>query len=468
MIDALVQRTTRGRDGGRPALSALFGPSAFGLFALFVGAIFALTAYSVHLLAVPAVLLVVGLAVVSLSRPEMGVAVAFLLLSLNSGLVATKPWVPGTAWTAFLVVASLTRRREDGLRLPAVGAAGLAFGLVAVLGVLISGNPGAAAPVVRSIGTGMGLLFVISNEARTRQQAQWVISGIVGAGAVVGGYATWQFLRGSRSAIGFITDTGELVSRVTAGFTQPNQMAGFLILVLPLAVGGALLARRRRALYLLAALVSTVGIYASFSRGALLALVVVPLVFLGTRRVLLLTPLVVLAFMVATPSLLEQRFATAIEQGSEVAVRMDFWRTAASLWADKPIFGVGPGGFGEGYAEARVPGKRFLPDTTFEPPQHAHNLELNLLAEQGIVGLVSFAVVFGLALRDGVRLRRSSRRYTSVVATSIVASLSAFAVHNQVDVTLLEGTGTYFWAMLGLLGALTVIDREERSYESAV
>lgn len=462
MITAIRGGTgTRLRDS-RPGLAALVWPAMIGACAVVVGGTFALSAYSVHLLAVPLALLMAALAIVSLSRPEIGLAVAFLLLSLNSGMISGQPWLPGTAWTGFLLVASLTGRRRSGTGLTAPGLAALAFGLVVMLGLVLSGDPGPAVPVLRSVTTGVVLLFLVSSQVRTREQVQWVTGGLVGAAGLIGGYATWQYLRGSDSSVGFITDTGELVSRVTAGFGQPNQLAGFLVLLVALAAGGALLPGSRRALYAVAVAVSVVGVYASFSRGALLGLAVLPLVFLGRRRALLLAPLLLVAFLVATPGLARERFETLTQGGGEVADRVDFWRTAGSLWADNPLFGVGPGGFGEAYAEARVPGKRFLPATTFKPPPHAHNLELNLLAEQGVVGFLSFAVVFGLALRDSVRLQRATARWISVMGKALAASLLAFAVHNQFDVTLVEATGTYFWGLLGLLGALTVIERQER------
>lgn len=448
------------RSGGvRPGLSALAWPGLLAVSAVLVGVAFAFSAYRVHLLALPVVLVFAALAILSLSRPEIGLAVAFLLLSLNSGLIGGRPWLPATAWIGFLLVASVAGGSRSGSRLTAPGYAALAFGLLGLIGLFIAGDPALSVPVVRSTATGLALLFLVSSRIRTREQVQWVTGGILGGAVLIGGYATWQYLRGSDSTVGFITETGELVSRVSAGFGQPNQLAGFLILLVGLAVGGALLPGPRRALYALAAGVSVIGVYASFSRGALLGLAVLPLVFLGKRRVIMV-PLLVLTFLIATPDLARERFATLTQGGGEVADRMDFWRTAGSLWADHPVFGVGPGGFSDAYAQARVPGKRFLPQTAFKPPPHAHNLGLNLLAEQGVVGFLSFVVVFGLALRDSVRLQRAEARWISVMGKALTASLLAFAVHNQFDVTLVEATGTYFWGLVGLLGALTFIERQ--------
>jgi O-antigen ligase len=455
---AVADRTTWRRRAQSRAVLA-FAP--LGAAAVVTGAAFAAAAYSVSVLAVPAALILAALAVLSLSRPEIGVATAFVLLSLNSGLVAVKPWLPATAWIGFLLVASLTGKAVAGRRRPPLGAAALIFALLSLLGVVTSPDLGAAVPIVRSVVAGVALLYVIAREIRTEHQVRWVIAGMAGGAALIGGYATWQYLTGGATSVGFLTDTGEVVGRVTAGFGQPNTLAGFLVLLVPIGAAGALMERPGRARFAAATTLAVVGVYASFSRGALLALLVVPLVFVGRRRALLLAPFVVLALVVATPGIVRERFGTLTGQGPEVADRVDFWRTAGSLWADHPVLGVGIGRFGEAYAEARVPGKRFLPGTTFEPPPHAHNLGLNLLAEQGLVGFVGFAAVYGLAIRDSLRLQRSTQRWLGIMGSAILASLLAFGFHNLFDVTLREGTGTYFWGLLGLLSALTVIRLEE-------
>jgi len=457
VADRAIRRTRAVAPGAALAVAALS--------ALVVGATFTVSAYSVHLLALPAAIVLCGLAVVSLSRPEIGIATAFTLLSLNSGLVGAKPWLPGAAWIGFLFVASLTAERRRTQRLPRSCTASLCFALVGILELTVTGDLRSAIPVLRSVITGVALMLVIVAQVRDRRQAQWVLGGMVAGAAFIGGYAAWEYLSGAGSSIGFITDTGALVNRVTAGFGQPNQLAGFLILLVPLAVAGALLRGRRTALYAVAAMLGVLGVYATFSRGALLSLLVVPLVFLGRRRAMLLAPLVAIALLVATPSLVRERFGTLTQQGPEVADRTDFWRTAGSVWADHPVIGVGPGGFGSAYAAARLPGKRFLPDTHLEPPPHAHNLALNLLAEEGLAGFVAFGVVFALALTDSLRLQRSTQRWVAMIGRAGFASLLAFAFHNLFDVTLLEGTGTYFWGLLGVLGALTVIDLEAQLIE---
>jgi O-antigen ligase len=161
--------------------------------------------------------------------------------------------------------------------------------------------------------------------------------------------------------------------------------------------------------------------------------------------------------LITGPELIRERFATGTDSGAELAGRVDFWRVAGVIWSEHPVLGIGLGGFPAAYAEARVPAKEFLPSTLFEPPPHAHSLMLQLLAEQGLLGLVAFGAVFVAALLRTVGLRRSPDGWIRAMGTAALAALVAFFVHNLFDVTLLERTGTYFWGLLGLVSALSIL-----------
>jgi O-antigen ligase len=98
-----------------------------------------------------------------------------------------------------------------------------------------------------------------------------------------------------------------------------------------------------------------------------------------------------------------------------------------------------------------------LPNTALQPPPHAHNLLLQSLSEQGIIGTLALLAVLAAAFRTALRLRRLEDPALSLLGSAGLASLTAFLVHNQFDVTPLEGTGIYFWALLGLLSAASGI-----------
>src|SRR5262249_54425105 len=75
--------------------------------------------------------------------------------------------------------------------------------------------------------------------------------------------------------------------------------------------------------------------------------------------------------------------------------------TAALVFADHPLLGVGPGMFERHYVEyARIAGGRVRSHT-----REAHSLLLGIAAEHGVFGLAAFLGLFSVSLRDLYRAR---------------------------------------------------------------
>jgi len=439
-------------------------PLALAAAGAALGAAFAGTAWAVHPLLLPALLAVAALVAATLREPAVGIAAGFLLVPLsNLGLTGEPPWAATTAWGAFLCVLGLWRRGPSAAagRMPPIA---VAIGLnlvVAVVAFVAGGASGDGYPELRSLATGLLYFTGIALLVRTRRQVLCCLAGVAAATALVGVLAARERVAGTVIAQAFFTPDGALIGRVAAGFGHPNELGGFLVVLMPFVLAGFLLARRGRWAFAIALGLGVFGIYASFSRGALVALVLIPFFFVRGRRVLLLAPLLALLLAFATPGLVRERFATLTESGSEVATRVDFWVTAVSVWQQQPLLGAGLGRFPEAYAEARVPGRGFLPGTISQPPPHAHNLFLQVLSTEGLLGFVALLAILASGVAVALALRRSADRTASVVGTATLAGLAAFTTHNQFDVTLLEGTGIYFWALLGIAAGVWLRTTEE-------
>jgi len=431
--------------------------------AILVGALAAAASYRFTPALAPAACAAVALAMVTLSRPEVGIAAWFVMVPLaRLGWLGDPPWLLTAAWAAFLFTLALVRyqERQAHTRFPLLGVAMVGFTVVTVAGVLLTDPISDALPPARTTITGTWLFFAVATLVRDRAGVIVILLSLSAAAAIAGAAAILERRTGGVED-GFITSSGELVARVSAGFGQPNQLAGFLVVLVPLTIAAAILAPRWRIPCLVATAVAVIGVYLTFSRSALIALAVVPIAMLGIRGALLLVPMGAAALGLLAPGLLVERFATLSSGGSELASRQDFWTTASAIWQSAPVLGVGPGGFPGAYATVRLPGKEFLPTTNFEPPPHAHNLVLHTLAEQGIVGLTVMTVLAGTALLAVLRLRRNRAGWMRVAARALLAAFAAFFVHNLFDVTLLEGTGEYMLGLLGFVAALTLISSRD-------
>ena len=438
----------------RPALARLApAPAALVVFGGLAGATLTAIAWATSPLIVLGLLTAAVVVTLTLQRPEIGVAVAFVLVPLsNLGLTGDPPWLLTSVWALALLLLALWRHPHD--RPPPLILAVVASVLAALVTFVTGGGTPDGYPEVRASVVGFLYFAAVALLIRTRRQVEWALGGVVCVVLLVGLVALEERFGGAPITTGFLTSDGELVGRVAAGFGHPNQLGGFLVLLLPFAVASVLLTPRLRFLAAPAVALGAYAVYASFSRSALIALVAVPLAFLRPRLALLVTLLGVLAVL-AAPGLVRERFATLTESGSEVATRVDFWRTAAHIWEERPVLGAGLGRFPDAYSAARDPGRAFLPNTLGEPPPHAHNLFLHALSTQGLLGFLALLAVLASALAAALRLRRRADRTHAILGSAFLGGIAALLIHNQFDVTLLEGTGMYFWALLGLLAACT-------------
>jgi putative inorganic carbon (HCO3(-)) transporter len=121
------------------------------------------------------------------------------------------------------------------------------------------------------------------------------------------------------------------------------------------------------------------------------------------------------------------------------------WSTAWDEFMHSPVFGVGWGNFLAPYG-GDIP---FLPGLG-EP----HNLYLQLLAETGLVGLVTF---FNLVVQSWRQARcqlTSSRDFLNLAsAFGVLGALLSVLVHGSIDIPFFAQSGTLLWVLLALLVA---------------
>ncbi len=231
--------------------------------AVAVGAIYPVSALMIHPLALPVGLAGITLVMVAAGRPGLAVAVTFALTALNPGLVGDGAWMPSLGWISLFFGLTLVDRTEGrqgrDRHLPPLALPALVYVLAMVVAFAISPDRASSTPILRSALTGLLLFFVAAKGLTTWQRISTALAGASFAALVVGGLATLQQASGASSGIGFITSTGLLVNRATGGFANPNQLGGFLVLLVPLAAAGLVLDRRCRFLHAAALLLSHWG-----------------------------------------------------------------------------------------------------------------------------------------------------------------------------------------------------------------
>lgn len=176
------------------------------------------------------------------------------------------------------------------------------------------------------------------------------------------------------------------------------------------------------------------GIYLTQSRGTFLAALVVTVVWVVAsgprvrRRALLFTPLILLALLV--PGIGDRLVNLTAAFENEPAYTIDpslversaAQEIAALIFADRPLFGAGPGSFAQVVQDYATRTDGALIGNTSAP----HNLYLELGAESGVVGLTGWLVliigIVVLTVRSLIRLAGMSPDGRSDAPTRVLAA----------------------------------------------
>lgn len=334
-------------------------------------------------------------------------------------------------------------------------------------------------------------LFICAN-FKTTEIPRLVIVLLI-AGALQAGLGIYQFVF-KVGPEGFLLFGGRFL-RAYGTFQQPNPYAGYLGLVVPLALSLTLwalaglthptlppihpgrLPGNQTPLRLLwpgiagsALLITGAGLLAAQSRGAMLGLAgaaVLTILLTGGRWAAAASMaliggaiLIAMGALALLPATLTQRFADIIPyvgltDVSTVAVtnanfaaieRLAHWQAAATMWRDHLWLGVGIGNYAAIYPAYAV--GRWL-----DPLGHAHNYLLNIGAETGLTGVAAYFTFWGwiiiLSLRT-LRLTPANSLYRAVV----IGGLGIFAhlhIHNLFDNLYVQGMYLHLTVIFGLI-----------------
>lgn len=157
------------------------------------------------------------------------------------------------------------------------------------------------------------------------------------------------------------------------------------------------------------------GVVWSMSRGGFLGLAALFLLILllgpNRRLVVALAVLAAIAlFLFAPPQFWVEveSIGTAHQEGDTGEARFYYWRLALRIFADNPILGVGQRNYGIHAPDYQDP----LLDIRQDRRRHmwgraSHSMYLDLISEQGLVGLFLFVWMLRIAARDYYSLRGS-------------------------------------------------------------
>jgi putative inorganic carbon (HCO3(-)) transporter len=287
------------------------------------------------------------------------------------------------------------------------------------------------------------LLFFAVARMAMRQYAVRAFAGsaLIVAGVSVAIYAVVQILMDTGGV-----QAGDL-TRATATYTHPNNLALFLERTLLLTIGIGIVRPKWWPVWIVA-VIQLAGVALTLSRGALIALVA------GVAIILLLRKLHLWLLLLAAGGigaagvgivLFPDRFIDAGGSGAE-PTRMTIWRASLRMAMDHPIFGVGPDQFLYQYQ------RRYIEPIGWPErwTSHPHNLLLDTWLRLGIAGLAALTSL-------GVGIAWWIKRHIRVIrddtwSMGAIAALVGGIAHGMLDNGFfLPDLATLTWFFIALL-----------------
>ncbi len=135
--------------------------------------------------------------------------------------------------------------------------------------------------------------------------------------------------------------------------------------------------------------------------------------------------------------------------------RLNRWNSAFRMFEERPVFGWGPGTYAFVYAPFQLSGERTIISTNAGDLGNAHSEYIGPLAESGVLGSVTFLLIFGTIIWTGWRLYyKLPKGVHRGVLLSVFLGLVTYFIHGFMNNFLdTDKASVPFWAFAAMLVA---------------
>lgn len=294
----------------------------------------------------------------------------------------------------------------------------------------------------------VAIYFVTLNVVSTPRRMKWILGAIVLASLVTSIGAIQWYLRGTDLVEGFR-------ARWVGVYADPNHLAEDLALVVPLAV--AFVMRRPNPLWLklvcgAAAILAVIAIIQTHSRGGSIGLLVAMGVWALREKKRIRAVVVGLALLGGLAAFAPQSFwereqtVGDFKEDASAMGRVYAWNVASRIGVDRPLLGVGAGGF-------RFAWPLYAPQEATHA-YVAHNIYLDTIGELGMVGFFLFLVFTGGATGAAFEVPRGEEEL-GWMARALAAAIAGYLVCNLFSGDMLSAHLYVFFGLASAAGWMT-------------
>lgn len=430
-----------------------------------------------------------------LLQPELGAYILVAMVYLNlSSIIELSIGIPSLNKyiVALIFIGTIANRiflQRKTLRIDRTQRLILMYGLILLIASLRADNAEVSWEGLIDWVKDYAILFILvqlSDKERVWKRMQWVL---ILAALFLTSMTVYQtltdnygnnFMGLANAPVHEIT-TGNDRVRPTGPLDDPNFYAQILLMVMPMALYRFFAERSPLLKYIafMATIFIVAGAIFTYSRGALLALVVVGVLVIWERGWNpYKTGFILLLIMLVALPLLPQGYVDrvgkvfdvfsqdiAIQDERSLTGRTSEMIIAVQIFLDNPVFGVGPDNYEKNYLDYSV---RLGLDSRLQE-RNAHSLFLETAAELGLIGLIVFTamLVSALAMMHSAKqqLAKIERKDLLPWITGVQFALVSYMATSLV----LHGDYIrYFWLLMGLAVSVGyVADRATEQYAEA-
>ena len=377
------------------------------------------------------------------------------------GMVAvavSAPFLPTILLAAMLVVVFTAALFRYEFRLDLTAVMLILFVIVSLFSGFTSITPDTSVPVALLSSAFILAYLLVRVCFCGRRAVDFLMAVMVISAAFTGLVALYQFATGVVAELAWVGEDAAMTTRVFATFGNPNVYGTYLLLMIPLA--GGLFLYAKKTIFKLAALgicgLLVLSLLLTFSRGCYVALAVAVVVFmllLEKRLIVLCVAGVIALPFVLPPAVLARVLSVVDFTDTSTLYRFSIWQSTVRLLGDFWMTGIGQG---MGAYQRAMPMYAFAGVSA----AHTHNIFMQIFVETGLVGLIVFVGVLACFFRGQfVFMRRDdAEKRRQVLAAAITAGVVGFLVQGMFDYPFHNySVMLVFFLFLGIGGAVVTL-----------
>ncbi|WP_215492112.1 O-antigen ligase family protein [Fenollaria sporofastidiosus] len=258
---------------------------------------------------------------------------------------------------------------------------------------------------------------------------------------------------------------GQISKRAYSVFMNPNVFAEYIVLVVPIVVSlfWAHKDAFKKFVYLCIVGLMLLSLMLTFSRGGIMSLGVAALVFLFFQArplIVVALPFFLLALSFLPENIKRRIMSISNVKDSSTSYRFKIWSITKDVIKDHPVVGVG-----FGHKPFKYVFERYIRSM---PIFHAHNTYLEMMAEGGFTGFISFVLIIITAIAQEIKLiYKAKSSEVKTFAAGLLAATLGILTHAMFEhIVYIYRIIVVLWLVLGLVSALKNINVDEQKLDN--